>query len=100
MNRSNEAVKQWESIASIYSDLENELARTPKATLNRIIKSTSHPTDEQIREIADLVGIASKTKEALDSISEIVDDNESLKQGALTKKLNELSKAISSCSIF
>ncbi len=100
MNRSNEAVKQWESIASIYSDLENELARTPKATLNRIIKSTSHPTDEQIREIADLVGIASKTKEALDSISEVVDDNESLKQGALTKKLNELSKAISSCSIF
>lgn len=99
-NRSNEAVKQWESIASIYSDLEEELARTPKATLNRVIKSTSHPTAQQIEEIVNLVGIADKTRGALSSIDEAINDSKSLEQGVLAKKLNELSKVISSCPIF
>lgn len=97
---SNDAVSQWEKIATAYENHSHSLSRHYSALLGSIVKSSKAPDDSQLREL-ELFSASVKTAlDAISSIRDSLDKESNIDAMQLVNELAEESAALDTCKLF
>lgn len=99
-SRQHDGIKQWQSIAGLYSDGRKYLSRKYSVLLGRLIKGAKKPDATQIVDLSDMTTMAKGVIDALARIGRLLEEQDSLDAKILVSDLKNQAATIENCDLF
>lgn len=99
-SRSNDAIKQWEKVASAYHEHREILSRPCAHLLREIIISNKAPDALQLEQLASMEIKVKETLEAINMIREALQKPQNIEAAELISELEPCAITLSSCNLF